>query len=122
MRLGIKVAHDPAQVKHGADIIIEATGNPDGYILACELVRPRGTIILKSTYHGSSSVNLSIQVVNEITVVGSRCGPFAPALRLLEQQHIHVTPLISARYPLEEAASAFKHAAQPGILKVLLDI
>ena len=90
--------------------------------IACEIVRPRGTIVLKSTYQGSTHVNLSMQVVDEITVVGSRCGPFAPALRLLEAQRVKVTPLINARYPLAEAATAFEHAAQPGILKVLLDV
>ena len=121
-QLGIKVTNAPTHRKTGADIVVEAIGNPEGYNLACQLVRPRGTVVLKSTYHSNTSVNLSAQVVNEITVVGSRCGPFAPALHLLEQQHIKVIPMISARYPLEETAAAFKHAAQPGVLKVLLDI
>ncbi len=121
-QLGIKVTHDQTIVTPGADIVIEATGNTGGYALACELVRPRGTLVLKSTFHGSTTINLSMQVVNEITMVGSRCGPFAPALRLLEQQHIKVTPIISARYPLAEAETAFEHAAQSGVLKVLLDI
>jgi alcohol dehydrogenase len=121
-RLGIKTVQNSNYIDRGVDFIIEATGNPGGYKLASELVRPRGTIILKSTYHGNTSVDLSMQVVNEITVIGSRCGPFAPALRLLEQQHISVSPMISARYPLEKAPSAFSHAVQPGVLKVLLDI
>ena len=121
-RLGIKIAQDPTRVEHGADVIVEATGNPDGYNLACELVRPRGIIVLKSTYHGSCSVNLSKQVVNEITVVGSRCGPFLPALHLLEQQRVHVAPLISECYPLADAATAFEHASRPSVLKILVDI
>jgi threonine dehydrogenase-like Zn-dependent dehydrogenase len=121
-QLGMKVAHDPTLVPPGADIVVEATGNPSGYMNAQDLVRPRGTIVLKSTYHGSVPFNLSLQVVNEITVTGSRCGPFSPALRLLEQGHVQVTPLISARYTLAEGAKAFKHASQPGVLKILLDI
>lgn len=119
---GINVTGDQSGIPHNADIVVEATGNPSGYATACEVVRPRGTLVLKSTYHGRTAVNLSSQVVDEITVVGSRCGPFAPALRLLEQQWIKVTPLISARYPLAEAAVAFEHASQPGVLKVLLEV
>jgi alcohol dehydrogenase len=122
-RLGIKTTLKPVpSLRHNVDIVIEATGNPDGYHLAYELVRPRGTIVLKSTYHGSTTISLNKQVVNEITVVGSRCGPFEPALRLLEQKRILVTPLISACYPLNQALAAFHYAAQPGVLKVLLEI
>ncbi len=121
-QMGVKVSRDPASIPHNADIVVEATGNPGGYAVACDLVRPRGTIVLKSTYQGSTHVNLSVQVVDEITVIGSRCGPFAPALRLLEAQRVKVTSLINARYSLSEAATAFEHAAQPGILKVLLDV
>lgn len=120
--LGIHVAQNPDLLSHKADVVVDASGHPSGYHLACELVRPRGTIVLKSTYHGSTGVNLSKQVVNEITVTGSRCGSFAPALRLLEQKNVHVTPLISARYQLDDALTAFTQAGQPDFLKVLLDI
>jgi threonine dehydrogenase-like Zn-dependent dehydrogenase len=86
------------------------------------LVRPRGTIVLKSTYAGNLSVDFSKLVVNEISLIGSRCGPFPPALQLLERGLIEVRPLIQARYPLHEAIQAFAHASRPGILKVLVDI
>jgi threonine dehydrogenase-like Zn-dependent dehydrogenase len=104
-----------------ADLVIEATGHPDGYAAARRLVRPRGAIVLKSTYHGSIDVDLTMVAVDEITLVGSRCGPFAPALRLLEQRLVDVIRLIQARYPLTDAMTAFEHAAQPGTLKVLVD-
>jgi alcohol dehydrogenase len=121
-QVGIHTSLNPASFDRNVDIVVEATGSRGGYTQACELVRPRGTIILKSTYHGQTGINLSMQVVNEITVSGSRCGPFAPALRLLEQQRVIVSPIISSRYQLDEALTAFKQAMQPGMLKVLLDI
>lgn len=104
-----------------ADLVVECTGNPEGLALARKTIRPRGTIVLKSTYHGDTSVNLSSIVVDEITLVGSRCGPFAPALDLLARGRIDVRPLVHARYPLSEALTAFEHAARPGVLKVLVD-
>jgi alcohol dehydrogenase len=106
----------------GADLVIEATGSPAGYAAARQYVRPRGTIVLKSTYHGAFDADLTMAVVNEVTLVGSRCGPFAPALRLLERGLVEVTPMIQARYPLSEAVDAFEHAARPGVLKVLIEI
>jgi threonine dehydrogenase-like Zn-dependent dehydrogenase len=93
-----------------------------GFDLARQLLRPRGTLVLKSTYEGLPQANLTMIVVDEITVVGSRCGPFAPALRLLAQKRVDVTSLIHARYPLHEGARALEHAGRPGVLKVLLDI
>ena len=76
--------------------------------------------MLKSTYHARLEVNLTEVVVDEITLVGSRCGPFAPALRLLERGLVQVTPLIQARYAFSEVLAAFERAAQPGALKVLV--
>jgi len=119
---GIPTALDDASVEPGADLIVEATGQPGGYAAARRLVRPRGTIVLKSTYHGSLETNLTIVVVDEVTLVGSRCGPFAPALRLLERGLVDVIPLIQARYPLNQALAAFEHAARPGTLKVLVEM
>ena len=119
-RQGIATALDDAAVEAGADVVVEATGHPGGYATARRLVRPRGTVVLKSTYHASLDANLTMAVVDEITLVGSRCGPFAPALRLLEQGLVKVTPLIQARYILSEVLTAFEHAAQPGTLKVLV--
>ena len=104
-----------------ADVVIECTGNPDGLEIARRAVRPRGTVVLKSTYHGRAAVDLAAFVVDEITLVGSRCGPFAPALALLAHGTVEPGPLLEARYPLAEAKAAFEHAARPGALKVLVD-
>jgi len=102
------------------DVIIEATGTPDGFLWARKSVRPRGKIILKSTYLGDIQVNFSGIVVDEISIIGSRCGPFEPALQLLEVNRVDPTPLIEAIYSLEQGTIAFEHAAKPGALKVLI--
>ena len=102
------------------DIVVEATGSPSGFDLAARALRPRGTLVLKSTYRGEVTLALAPFVVDEITIVGSRCGPFAPALRLLERGEIDPLPLIAARYPLEQAVEAMEAAARPGMMKVLL--
>jgi threonine dehydrogenase-like Zn-dependent dehydrogenase len=104
------------------DIVVDATGSPDGISLARKAVRPRGTLVMKSTYKGNININLSSIVVDEITVVGSRCGPFEPALRLLEKRVVDPTVLISAQYKLRDALKAFEHAAQPGVLKVQIEL
>ena len=104
------------------DVVVEATGNPGGFDLARRAVRPRGKLVLKSTYAGDLTANFSSLVVDEITLTGSRCGPFPPALRLLAAGRVDPRPLISARYPLSEGLQAFEHAAQPGVFKVLLEI
>jgi threonine dehydrogenase-like Zn-dependent dehydrogenase len=104
------------------DVVVEATGSPGGFELARQAVRPRGTIVLKSTYAGKMGVNFSSIVVDEITLVGSRCGPFPPAVGLLEKQQVDPTPLISAIYPLHQGLEAFDRAGQPGIIKVILDV
>jgi threonine dehydrogenase-like Zn-dependent dehydrogenase len=114
-------AIEPGQVSSGyADLVVEASGTPAGLDLARQAVRPRGTIVLKSTYSGSKDLDLSSWVVDEITLVGSRCGPFTPALRLLEKSLVNPIPLIEARYPLSKGDRAFEHAAKTGALKVLL--
>ncbi len=106
----------------GFDVVVECTGNSEGLETARRLVRPRGTLVLKSTYHGAPSVPLSMYVVDEINVVGSRCGPFAPALRLLERRLIDVEPLISAEFSLAQGLSAFDAAFGKGNIKVLLNV
>jgi threonine dehydrogenase-like Zn-dependent dehydrogenase len=103
-----------------ADVVVEATGSTTGLALALTAVRPRGTLVLKSTVATEHTLSLAPLVVNEVTVVGSRCGPFAPALRALAHQHVTVTPLITRIYPLTAGADAVAHAAQPGALKILL--
>jgi len=105
-----------------ADVVVECTGSAEGFDLARKLLHPRGKLVLKSTYAGLASVDLSRVVVDEITVVGSRCGPFAPALDLLARKLIDVHSLIHARYPLREGLAAMEHARQPGVLNVLLEV
>jgi 2-desacetyl-2-hydroxyethyl bacteriochlorophyllide A dehydrogenase len=102
------------------DIVVEATGSPSGLALARHALRPRGTLVLKSTYAGEVTLDLSPFVVDEITIVGSRCGPFEPALRLLEQGLVDPLPLVSATYPLSRAVEAIEAAQQRDVMKVLL--
>jgi len=102
------------------DWVVEASGSPDGLRTAVATTRPRGTLILKSTVHGSVPLDTAPLVVNEISVIGSRCGRFEAALPLLEANVIPVEPMISARFPLSAAPEAFARAAAPGVLKVLL--
>ena len=104
-----------------AQVVIDCTGNAGGFSAALDLVEPRGTIALKSTYEGIPSADLSRIAVNEIRIIGTRCGPFDAALRLLEAGLIDVESLIEARYPFDLAERALEHAAMPGMLKVLLD-
>jgi threonine dehydrogenase-like Zn-dependent dehydrogenase len=102
------------------DLVVECTGQAGGFHAARRLVRPCGALVLKSTYHGLVETDLSGLVVDEIQVIGSRCGPFPPALRLLTQKLVDVTPLIEAEYPLDQALTAFEHARRRGALKVLV--
>ncbi len=119
-RAGIATAAAADLAPREADVVVECTGNPDGLALARSLVRPRGTIVLKSTYHGDVTVNLSAIVVDEVTLVGSRCGPFAPALAMLAGGAITVTDLIDDRFALADGVRAFARAAEHGVLKVLI--
>jgi threonine dehydrogenase-like Zn-dependent dehydrogenase len=128
-RLGIqtKLADDAHDLRaeapmFRADVVVECTGQPGGFELARQWLRPRGTLVLKSTYAGALTVDMSRLVVDEITLVGSRCGPFDPALGLLANRRVEVNALIQARYPLKDALAALERARQPGVLKVLLDI
>jgi threonine dehydrogenase-like Zn-dependent dehydrogenase len=117
----IATCQEEAVPTNALDVVVEATGSPQGFALARRAVRSRGTIVMKSTYKGEMQINFSSIVVDEITLVGSRCGPFQPALNLLESGKVEPRPLITARYPLEEAERAIQHAGQPGALKVLLE-
>lgn len=102
------------------DIVVDCTGQAAGFTDALTVVRPRGTIVLKSTYEGLPQINMSRIAVEEITVVGSRCGPFPAALQLLQRQVVAVESLITATYPIEAGLNAFDAAAKPGSLKVLV--
>lgn len=119
-RLGISTRMDTASLERSADVVVECTGHPAGFEEACRLVRPRGHIVLKSTYVSRVEVDISRLVVDEIHVIGSRCGPFEPALRLLAYGQIEVMPLIDSVYPLERGIEAFQRAGQKGVLKVLI--
>jgi threonine dehydrogenase-like Zn-dependent dehydrogenase len=100
--------------------VVDATGSPEGLRAAVRMTRPRGTVIMKSTLHGEVAIDTAGIIVNEITLVGSRCGRFEPAIKLLEQGRVHVSPLLSAEFPLSRATEAFLEAARSGVLKVLL--
>ena len=104
------------------DVVVEATGSAEGLARAISLTRPRGTLVLKSTFHGATPLATAPLVIDEITLVGSRCGLFPPALMAHASRTIDVSPLISARLPLREGVAAFEEAARSGVLKVLLDM
>jgi threonine dehydrogenase-like Zn-dependent dehydrogenase len=102
--------------------VVDATGSPAGLRAAARMVQPRGTVILKSTVHGEVPVDTAPLIVNEITLIGSRCGRFEPAIELLQRGAIDVTSMISDRFALGDAPAAFERAAQRGVLKVLLGV
>jgi threonine dehydrogenase-like Zn-dependent dehydrogenase len=104
------------------DVVVEATGSPGGFALARKAIRPRGTLVMKSTYKGEMSVNFSSIVVDEINIIGSRCGPFEPALRLMESRQVDPTVLVAEEFQLTNALKAFERAAETGVLKVLVQI
>src|SRR5438876_5775266 len=111
-----------ANGKRRTDIVVECTGSAQGLELAMRMTRPRGTLFLKSTVADKTTLNLAPIIIDEIRVQGSRCGPFAPAIRALSQRTVDVRPLISARYSLDDGVAAFEHAAKPGVLKVLVRV
>lgn len=114
------VLTDACQEVAGADLVVDCTGQAEGLALATRLVRPRGTVVLKTTTHLPAQASPNAWVIHEVTVVGSRCGPFEPALRLLERGLVDPTPLITARYALNDGLAALERAACPGALKVLI--
>lgn len=106
--------------RHDQDVVVDCTGSPEGLATAIAMCRPRGTLVLKSTFAGGSPVNLAPVVVDEISVVGSRCGPFREALRLLDTKEVDVASLISRRMKFDNALDAMDLASRKGVLKVLL--
>jgi len=102
------------------DVVVEASGSPAGFDLALDLLRPRGVLVLKSTFQGATDIKAARIVVDEISVVGSRCGRFAPALELLKNNKIEVQNLISEEFPLTDGLRAMARAAESGVMKVLL--
>jgi len=109
-----------AEDKKSFDIVIEATGSTGGFETSASLVKPRGVLVLKSTITAKEGLNLASIVVDEITIVGSRCGQFKPILRLLEQNKIDIKPLVSGIYSVDEFEAAFKKNEEKGVLKVLV--
>ena len=102
------------------NVTVDATGTADGLSSAIAATRPRGTVVMKTTVHGAVPLNAAQAVVNEITLVGSRCGRFEPALRLLKSKRLLLDEMITAQYALEQAPDAFAKAQEKGVLKVLL--
>jgi alcohol dehydrogenase len=116
---GISCVHTSDAPETPFDVVVDCTGQPAGLDTARRLVRPRGKLVLKSTFHGEAELNLSMVVVDEVRLIGSRCGPFAPALRMLERGLIETAPLISKRFSLRDGLKGF--TATQGNLKVLLE-
>ncbi|MGA3067862.1 MAG: alcohol dehydrogenase catalytic domain-containing protein [Tepidisphaeraceae bacterium] len=108
--------------RHDQDVVVDCTGSPAGFEMAMLMVRPRGTIVLKSTAAAGKAINLAPLVVDEITVLGSRCGSFREAIRTLAEKEIDVASLIHRRMRLEQGVEAMDLASRPGVLKVLLTL
>jgi 2-desacetyl-2-hydroxyethyl bacteriochlorophyllide A dehydrogenase len=102
------------------DVVVEASGSASGFGLALDLIKPRGMLVLKSTFHGATKLDMARIVVDEVSVVGSRCGRFQPALALLEQHAVDVESLISEEFALGDGVRAMERAAEKGMLKVLI--
>jgi threonine dehydrogenase-like Zn-dependent dehydrogenase len=118
--MGIEARSSMAGAGERYPFVVDSTGSREGLRQAISLTKPRGTIILKSTVHGEVALDTAPVIVNEISLIGSRCGRFEPALGLLESRKIDVKSLISAEFPLSRAVEAFAEAQRPGVLKVLL--
>ncbi len=118
----VKVTSPRAQRSNQFSLTVEATGSPTGLALAQHSTVPRGTVVLKSTFHGAADVETWPIVVKELTVIGSRCGPFPAALALLCSGRADPRPLISRVFPLQDAAKAIRYAQEPGVMKVLLRV
>ncbi len=113
---------DELQPQRDSDIVIDCTGSPTGLTTALQLVRPCGTIVLKTTVAAHQTLHMAPFVIDEIKLVGSRCGPFADALELLSRRAVSIEPLLTATYPLEAATTAFEHAVRKNALKVLFGV
>jgi threonine dehydrogenase-like Zn-dependent dehydrogenase len=111
---------DTKALARSFDLVVEASGSASGFQVGLDLLHPRGVLVLKSTFHGASQMDGARIVVDEISVVGSRCGRFLPALELLRQDRVDVESLISEEFRLSEGLHAMSRAAEPGVLKVLL--
>jgi threonine dehydrogenase-like Zn-dependent dehydrogenase len=106
--------------EHNFDLVVEATGSNSGFLDSIKIVKPKGNVVLKSTIASKENIDLTPAVVNEITLVGSRCGPFRPAINALASGIISVDGLIDSEYPLEDFKEALNHAKEPNVLKIVL--
>ena len=111
---------DLNRVKESYGLLVEATGSPSGFALAQHMTEPRGTLVLKSTFHGAAPIETWPIVVKELIVVGSRCGPFAKAIAFLRSGRVDPTALVTRTFPMNEAPAAIRFAQEPGVMKVLL--
>jgi threonine dehydrogenase-like Zn-dependent dehydrogenase len=121
-KLHINTALKDDPIERGVDVVVEATGSYEGLIRALELVRPEGAIVLKTTAAHPTALDLSGLVVNEVKILGSRCGPFRPALEALTMGNVEVRPMVTETYELRDAAVALQRAASSDVMKVLLHI
>jgi threonine dehydrogenase-like Zn-dependent dehydrogenase len=127
-RAGIKTkklrgnVSDLRRLKESYGLLVEATGSPLGFALAQHMTEPRGTLVLKSTFHGAAPIETWPIVVKELSIVGSRCGPFAKAMALLRSGKVDPTPLITRTFPMSEAPEAIRFAQKSGVMKVLLKV
>jgi threonine dehydrogenase-like Zn-dependent dehydrogenase len=120
---GIRTADvQEPMLRNGADVVVDATGSYEGFTRAMELVRPEGTIVLKTTVTHPTALEMSLPVVNEIRIIGSRCGPFRPALESLNTGAVSVTPLVSESYTLAEGIHALRRANAREVMKVLIQM
>ena len=120
-KVGVMTKAGLPSAKQKFNLVVEATGSSAGLAAAVNMTHARGTIVLKSTVHDRAAVDFSHLIVQEITLIGSRCGRFAPALQLLKSGRLNLDPMIDSRFPLSEAPAAFARANENGVLKVLLD-
>jgi alcohol dehydrogenase len=122
-RQGVRTVDSAMKIPNSHfNFVVDATGSEQGLQQAIRMTRPRGTVVLKSTLHGAVSIDTAPVIVNEVTLVGSRCGRFKPALDLLSKRKVQVSDMISDQFQLQDAVKAFQRAAEPGVLKVLLRV
>lgn len=119
-RLRIPTALITEPLEPGADLVVEASGSADGFARALQLVRPEGTVVLKTTVAGQTPMDLSLPVINEVAIIGSRCGPFKPALEALTLGNVETHAMITDIFPLADGVAAIQRAQQAGVMKVLL--
>ena len=118
--LGIKTELSSEFAGKDMDMVVECSGSESGMKMALKIVRPRGKVIIKTTIAKRGDIDLNLVVINELSLIGSRCGPFPDAIKAIESGKVKLYPLISAEYSIEEGIKAFEHASQKGVLKVLL--